>query len=44
MKLDKERLLESLTDKQQYIIDHIQPWGLADILGEALDRARTKDH
>jgi len=38
LKFDKERLLESLTEKQQYIIDklHQQP----DTLGEVLDRMK----
>ena len=43
LKLDKERLLESLTDKQQYIIDHLQPTRVGpDILGEVLEAARSK--
>jgi regulator of replication initiation timing len=43
LKLDKERLLERLADKQQYIIDHIQSSGVGpDILGEVLEAARVK--
>jgi hypothetical protein len=42
-KLDKERLLERLADKHQYIIDHVQSSGVGpDILGEVLEAARVK--
>jgi len=45
LKLDKERLLESLTEKQQYIIDKLHQQVGPDILGEVLERARSKlDH
>ena len=45
MKFDKERLLESLTEKQQYIIDKLHQQVGPDILGEVLERARSKlDH
>jgi hypothetical protein len=42
LKLDKERFLESLAEKQQYIIDKLHQQVGPDILGEALERARTK--
>jgi len=42
LKLDKEHLLESLTEKQQYLIDKLHEQVGPDILGEALERARTK--
>jgi hypothetical protein len=45
LKSDKEQLLERLANKQQYIIDHIQPKKVGpEILGEVLDRARKLDH
>jgi chromosome segregation ATPase len=47
LKLDKERLLEKLTNHQQFIIDQIQPTlrRTGDVLGEVLDRTtrRMKD-
>src|SRR6516164_846832 len=44
LKLDKERLLEKLTNQQQFIIDHIQPTlrRTGDVLGEVLDRATRR--
>jgi hypothetical protein len=45
LKFDKERLLEKLTEKQQFIIERITPTvrRMGDILGEALERARIKE-
>ena len=45
LKLDKERLLGKLAEKQQFITDHIQPKvrRIGDILGEVLETARIKD-
>ena len=44
LKLDKERLLEKLTNQQQFIIDQIQPTlrRTGDVLGEVLDRATRR--
>ena len=44
LKLDKERLLEKLTNQQQFIIDQIQPTHrrTGDVLGEVLDRATRR--
>ena len=45
LKLDKERLVGKLAEKQQFITDHIQPKvrRIGDILGEVLETARTKE-
>src|SRR6516165_4368554 len=45
LKLDKERLVGKLAEKQQFITDHIQPKvrRIGDILGEVLETARIKD-
>ena len=44
LKFDKERLLEKLTNQQQFIIDQIQPTlrRTGDVLGEVLDRATRR--
>ena len=44
LKLDKELLLEKLTNQQQFIIDQIQPTlrRTGDVLGEVLDRATRR--
>jgi hypothetical protein len=45
LKFDKERLLEKLTEKQQFIIERIAPTvrRMGDILGDALERAQIKN-
>jgi septal ring factor EnvC (AmiA/AmiB activator) len=45
LKFNKERLLEKLTEKQQFIIDRIAPTvrRMGDILGDALERAQIKN-
>ena len=44
LKLEKERVLEKLTNQQQFIIDQIQPTlrRTGDVLGEVLDRATRR--